>query len=224
MKPTRKLKLAILISGNGTNLQAFIDAIQKDFPAEIAIVVSNEPEAYGLQRAKKAGITSAVVCHRDFPKDRPAFEQALQTCLDSHKVDLIILAGFMRILSPEFVHYYEHRILNIHPSLLPKYPGLNTHQHVLDASECYHGCTVHLVTADLDAGPILAQMKISVATNDSALSLKDKVQTLEHQLYPKVVAWIAEGRLQCHRNPITFDGQPLASDGVHCDDINLSTL
>jgi phosphoribosylglycinamide formyltransferase-1 len=224
MKVIKKLKLAVLISGNGTNLQAFIDAIQNGLSAEIAIVISNEPDAYGLERAKHAKIPTAVICHRDFPNDRSSFEKALQNQLDSHHIDLIILAGFMRILSPEFVHHYEHRILNIHPSLLPKYPGLHTHQQVVAAGEKSHGCTVHLVTADLDAGPILAQARIPVLAKDSAATLKDKVQSLEHQLYPKVVAYIAQGRLQCRTNPITFDGQPLPSDGVHSDDISLSML
>lgn len=184
--PTPLKNLVILISGNGSNLQAFIDAQKSGAPFHIAAVISNKPDAYGLTRAKNAGIPTQVINHRNFDS-REQFDKTLQTAIDQHNPSLVILAGFMRLLTPGFVAHYPNRLLNIHPSLLPKYKGLNTHQRVIDAGEQEHGCTVHYVTDALDAGPILGQASCPVEPNDTPESLKHKVHALEHALYVDVV-------------------------------------
>src|SRR5262249_13772005 len=162
-------------------------------PAKICVVVSNQPNAYGLERAQRAGIPTVVLPHQQF-SSREKYDHALQICLDSYHPDLIILAGFMRILSASFVEHFHNRILNIHPSLLPKYPGLHTHQKVLDAKDQFHGATVHVVTAELDCGQIIAQAKTAVEPQDDVNTLKEKVHILEHQLYPEVIRLYALGR------------------------------
>jgi phosphoribosylglycinamide formyltransferase-1 len=183
-------RIAVLISGNGSNLQAIIDAIQNGLPAEIAVVISNKGDAYGLQRAQKANIPTKVLSHKDY-KTREDYDEALKDLLEQYQPKLIVLAGFMRILTAEFVHHFENRILNIHPSLLPKYPGLNTHQQVLENKDKTHGITIHIVTAELDAGPALAQAECEVALDDTEETLKQKIQKLEHKLYPEVIQqWI----------------------------------
>ena len=180
-------KLVVLISGNGSNLQAIIDACQKDLPAEVSAVISNDPDAFGLQRATKAGIPTHVINHRDYT-DRAEFDHALRQIIDQYKPDFVILAGFMRKLTPEFVAHYPKRMLNIHPSLLPKYRGLHTHERVLEAGDKEHGVTIHFVTDELDGGPIIAQEKIAVTSDDTAESLKEKIHVIEHRLYPQVIA------------------------------------
>ncbi len=189
-----RLPLVVLISGNGSNLQAIIDAIDNGMPAKIRAVVSNQEDAYGLERAEKADIATFVLTHDDYPERRD-YDRALAAIIDTYAPKLIILAGFMRILSQPFVHHYQGQILNIHPSLLPKHPGLNTHQRVLELGETEHGTTVHIVTEELDSGPTLAQAKISVTTADTIESLKARVQKLEHQLYPQVIADFCSGKL-----------------------------
>jgi phosphoribosylglycinamide formyltransferase-1 len=186
------IRIAVLISGNGSNLQAMIDAIDAGtLPAKVVVVISNKADAYGLDRAKKANIPTEVISHSDY-ETREAYDEALIACLENYEPDLIVLAGFMRILTSTFVEHFKNRILNIHPSLLPKYPGLHTHKQVLAAGDLTHGATVHIVTSELDAGPILGQMQCNVAPNDTAETLKQKVQQLEYQLYPEVIKKWAE--------------------------------
>ena len=175
------MSIVVLISGNGSNLQALIDA-----KLPIAAVISNTPDAFGLQRATQAAIPTHCIDHRDF-QDRESFDQALGHCIDQYAPQWIVLAGFMRLLSAAFVSRYTNQIINIHPSLLPKYPGLNTHQRALDAGDVLHGITIHIVTEALDAGPTLAQEALCIAPDDTAETLQRRIQRLEHLLYPKVL-------------------------------------
>jgi len=189
------LRLVVLISGNGSNLQAIIDEINSNnLPAEIVAVISNKADAYGLERAKKANIPQHFLSHLDYD-DRKQYDLALQSLIDQFKPDLIILAGFMRILSDEFVEHYSHKMMNIHPSLLPKYKGLNTHQRVLDAGENEHGCSVHFVTAALDDGPVILQATVAVNENDNAETLAVKVHKQEHRIYPQAIRMFAENKI-----------------------------
>lgn len=205
-----RCRAAILISGSGSNLQAFIDrATSRDIALDIAIVFSNGADAYGLTRAANAGINTCCIEHADYA-DRESFDQALAHELDQHRPDLLLLAGFMRVLSPWFVDHYEDKILNIHPALLPAYPGLNTHQRVLDAGEKWHGSTVHLVTDELDGGPRILQGRLPVASSKSAEDLAKRVQTVEHQIYPEAANWFAEGRLEFRDGNAVLDGEILA--------------
>lgn len=203
------LKIAVLISGSGSNLQAIIDAIQNGtLQAEITGVLSNKMEAYGLARAEAAGIATAVLLHGDFP-DRDAFDQAMMMQIDNWAPDIIVMAGFMRILTPAFVQHYAGRLLNIHPSLLPKYKGLNTHRRTLEAGDKEHGCSVHFVTAELDGGPVIAQAVVPVYASDDVTTLTERVHKCEHQLYPQVLMWMAKGLLQlCNEQP-WLKGSPL---------------
>ena len=185
------LRLAVLVSGRGSNLQALIDACATPgFPARIELVLSNEPDAFGLTRAQRANIPTKVVCHRDFP-DRSSFEGALEHVLEAAAPDLICLAGFMRILSPELVGRWSGRILNIHPSLLPAFKGLNTHARALEAGVKTHGCTVHLVTPELDAGPPVLQAEVPVLADDTPETLAARVLEAEHRIYPDAVRKLA---------------------------------
>ena len=185
------LNIVMLISGNGSNLQAIIDAIDRGLKVRIKAVISNRPDAYGLERAQQANLTTHLIDHHDYAS-REAFDQALQETIDHHQPDLIVLAGFMRRLSADFVRHYPKNIINIHPSLLPKYPGLNTHQKVLDHQDKTHGVSIHYVTEALDAGPIIAQEQFSVMPDDTVDSLKKKVHTIEHRLYPAIIERLAE--------------------------------
>lgn len=207
------LPIAVLISGQGSNLQALIDAIANGLPAKIVVVISNKANAFGLERAKKAHIPSVVLPHQHY-KSREEYDDALAQCLQKYQAELIILAGFMRILSDRFVQRFACRILNIHPALLPKYPGLDTHATVLMAQDEEHGCTVHLVTSQLDAGPIIASAKTKVSADDNVESLKQKVHRLEHKLYPHIIQLYAQGRLKITPQAIFFDGKPLPPDGL----------
>ena len=203
------LKLVILISGTGSNLQAIIDAVRdQKIAAEICAVISNQPNVAGLQRAADAGIKTHVVNHRDYA-ERLAFDAALQQVIDQYQPQLLVLAGFMRILGDNFVRLYHGRMLNIHPSLLPAFPGLNTHQRAIDAKHKVHGASVHFVTAELDSGPILVQAVIQINADDSAEALQQRVHAQEHIIYPMAVNWIAEGRVSYANNTILFDGKPL---------------
>ena len=210
-------RVAILISGGGTNLQAFIDAVADgSLDLEIQVVVSNQPDAYGLLRARDAGIPTECVRNTEF-LDRAAFDDALASTLERYNPDLLILAGFMRILTSTFVKRFEGKILNIHPALLPKYPGLNTHQRVIDAGERWHGSTVHFVTEELDAGPLILQGRVPVLSTDTESVLSARVQAVEHKIYPEAAALIASGRLQFKNGESWFDGsrlhEPLQFDG-----------
>lgn len=204
-------KLLVLISGNGSNLQAIIDACaDKTFGAEIVGVISNVPSAFGLERAKRAGIATAVVDHKAFAS-RAEFDATLLQAMQQFDADLVVLAGFMRILSADLVNAYAGRMLNIHPSLLPKYPGLHTHQRALEAGDAEHGCTIHFVTADLDGGPLIAQGRCPVLPGDDAATLAQRVHPLEHRLYPEVIAWYASGRLRYRQGQAVLDGEPLTN-------------
>lgn len=204
-------KLLVLISGNGSNLQAIIDASAAgSMPADIIGVISNVPTAYGLERAKQAGIPTAIVDHKTFAS-RAEFDAALLKTMQQFDADLVILAGFMRILSADLVNAYAGRMLNIHPSLLPKYPGLHTHQRALEAGDTEHGCTIHFVTADLDGGPLIAQGRCPVLPEDSPATLAARVHPLEHVLYPQVIAWFANGRLRYRNGHAILDDKPLGA-------------
>jgi phosphoribosylglycinamide formyltransferase-1 len=204
------LKIAVLISGAGSNLQAIMDAVARgEIDGRIAGVLSNRADAYGLERAKAQGIATAVITHGEFA-ERTAFDQALIQQIDAWDVDVVVLAGFMRILTAEFVGHYEGRLLNIHPSLLPRYKGLHTHRRVLEAGDLEHGCSVHYVTAELDGGPVIAQATIPVLPHDTEASLAARVHESEHRLYPQVLAWLADGSLQYDAGRPRFRGQPLA--------------
>ena len=200
-------KLVVLISGSGSNLQSIIDAIGAGhLKAEIVAVISNVANVKGLQRAIDNGIPSVILPHGDYP-DRHAFDQQLQASIDSYDPDLVILAGFMRILTAPIAKHFRGRMLNIHPSLLPKYPGLHTHQRVLDAAETQHGMSIHFVTEQLDGGPLVFQQSFPIEADDSADSLFNKVQKLEHQHYPEVISWFCEGRLKLIENQVLLDGE-----------------
>jgi phosphoribosylglycinamide formyltransferase-1 len=214
---TSPLPVVILISGRGSNLQAIIDATAEGtLPVDIRAVISNRPEATGLQAATRAGIATAVVDHTLY-KDRLAFDQALQACIDQYKPALVILAGFMRILSADFVAHYRGRMLNIHPSLLPDFPGLNTHQRALDAGCEIHGASVHFVTADVDGGPVVLQARVPVHVHDTADCLAARVLEQEHRLYPQAIRWFAEQRLTLGDN-----GQALLDDAILTEPRQLS--
>lgn len=201
-----RCKTAILISGSGTNLQAFIDAVQDgNLNLKLAVVFSNNPGAYGLERAEQAGIPTACIQHSDFP-DRESYDQAVIRELDRFEPDLLILAGFMRILSPLFVARYAGKILNIHPALLPLYPGLNTHQRVLDAGDQWHGSTVHFVTEELDGGPRILQGRLAVVPGETADDLATRVQTVEHRIYPQAAGWVGSGKVTFRNGQAWVDG------------------
>jgi len=207
--------VVVLISGNGNNLQALIDA-SSNSGYTISHVISNNPDAFGLERAQRCGIASTVLNHRDFGT-RGEFDGALQQAIDDQNPDLVVLAGFMRILGPEIVNNFSGRMLNIHPSLLPKYPGINTHQRVLDAGDREHGATVHFVTEELDGGPLIAQGRILVNANDTAQELAARVLIREQQLYPTVVTWFASGRLSLQQDRAVMDGAALPREGLQID-------
>jgi phosphoribosylglycinamide formyltransferase 1 len=188
-------RAAILISGRGSNMAALIAAARKrDYPADIGVVVSNRPGAAGLQQAAAAGIAAATVDHAGFGRDRAAFEQAVQAHLDSHHIEIVCLAGFMRVLTPGFVSRWSGRMLNIHPSLLPQFKGLDTHRRALEAGVERHGATVHFVVPEMDAGPIVAQDSVAVRAGDTEETLAARVLELEHQIYPRALRAVAQGR------------------------------
>ena len=186
-------RVAILISGGGSNMVALVNSMQGDHPARPVLVLSNDPEAGGLAKADALGVATACVDHKPFGKDRAAFEVALQAALEAANPDIICLAGFMRILTSDFTRKWEGRMLNIHPSLLPKYMGLHTHARALEAGDTEHGCSVHEVTAALDDGPILGQARMSIAAGDTPDTLAARLLPLEHALYPAVLRRFALG-------------------------------
>jgi len=213
---SNRCKTAILISGSGSNLQSFIDrATSGDIDLDLAVVFSNNPDAYGLVRAKNAGIATACIEHGQFA-DREDFDRAIANRLDEWHPQILVLAGFMRILSPWIVDHYAGRILNIHPALLPAYPGLDTHQRVLDAGETWHGSTVHFVTEELDGGPRILQGKLRVDPNETADELCARVQSVEHKIYPEAANWFGQGRLEFRNGQAWLDGrrlvEPVVSD------------
>ncbi len=207
--PGAPLTLVVLISNQGSNLQAIIDAIaNQEIHARILAVVSNNPHAPGLQRAKTAGIPTAVVERADFAT-RKDFDRRLLQLVRDYDPGLVVLAGFMRILDDAFVEHFAGRLLNVHPSLLPKYPGLNTYCRVLAAKDSVHGCSIHFVSSRVDGGPVIAQSEVPIRAGDDEISLSARVQASEHKLYPMVIGWFARGALRCRHQTIMLDGELL---------------
>ncbi|MGH8619962.1 MAG: phosphoribosylglycinamide formyltransferase [Burkholderiales bacterium] len=203
-------RLVILISGRGSNMEVLLKA---GLPATVAAVISNDPAAKGLDTARARGITAEVVPHRDYA-DRAAFDAALMRAIDAHQPDLVVLAGFMRILTAEFVAHYTGRLLNIHPSLLPAYPGLHTHRQALAAGVKVHGCTVHFVTPQLDHGPIVIQAAVPVLPEDDEHRLAARVLAQEHRIYPQAVRWFCEDRLAIRNGCVSLRDGPTAAGAL----------
>lgn len=196
MTEPSKLGLAILISGRGTNMDALLQACEApDYPAQPMIVISNRPEAAGLEKARARGVAAKSIDHKSFGDDRQAFEQALQSELEAHKVEIIALAGFMRVLTSWFVNRWKGRMINIHPSLLPKYPGLHTHKRALEAGDAVAGCTVHHVIEGVDQGEIIAQAELAIEPGDTTERLADRILPLENRLYPSALKTVCENLL-----------------------------
>ncbi len=202
------LRIVVLISGNGSNLQAIIDANQAGLPIEICAVISNRPKAYGLQRAANAGITHHVIDHTQYT-DRESFDTALKIAIDRYQPNFVLLAGFMRVLTTAFVRSYRGRMLNIHPSLLPKYRGLNTHAKAIAANDAYHGASVHFVTETLDGGPVVVQARVPILANDTVANLSQRVRQKEHKIYVEVLHWLCQQRLAWQDDKLMLDDKPL---------------
>lgn len=216
----KPLSIVVLISGSGSNLQAIIDALSKQsINAEIKTVISNKANALGLDRARKAGIDSVFIDHTEFT-NRLSFDQAMIEEIDKHNPELIILAGFMRILSDEFVNHYTGRLINIHPSLLPNFKGLNTHQRAIDAKHSKHGVSVHFVSNELDGGPVIAQAEVPVHSDDNAEALRLRVLEQEHIIYPQVTQWFAQRRLKLEDQSVYFDQKELTKPLLISDSSN----
>jgi phosphoribosylglycinamide formyltransferase-1 len=209
MENPAKIRLVVLISGRGSNLQAVLDGAQRgELPVDICAVISNRPGAYGLERARQYGAKALSLDHKAYP-DRVSFETALRQLIDAHRPDLVVLAGFMRVLNADFVNHYRGRMLNIHPSLLPKFRGLHTHERAIAAGEAEHGASVHFVIPELDSGPVILQARVPVFPGDDPASLAARVLEQEHRIYPLAIRWFAEGRVRLQGEQVLFDGQPL---------------
>jgi phosphoribosylglycinamide formyltransferase 1 len=209
--------ICVLISGNGSNLQAMIDAINSGrLNANIACVISNRPDAYGLERAVAADIPNHCLDHKEFA-DRVSYDAALKELIEQYQPDCIALAGFMRILTPDFVNHFTGRMFNIHPSLLPKYKGLNTHQQAIDNGDQEHGVSVHFVTPELDGGPVVIQSRVPVFNEDTVSELAERVQEQERNLYPLVLQWFCSGRLVMRENIAIMDNKILPATGYASD-------
>jgi phosphoribosylglycinamide formyltransferase 1 len=194
---TLKKRAAVLISGRGSNMTALIEAAKaQDYPAEIVVVVSNRPDALGLVRAREAGIATALVDHAMFGKDREAFERALDAELEAKQIEIVCLAGFLRLLTPWFVNRWSGRMINIHPALLPQFKGLDTHRRALEAGVEEHGATVHFVSVGMDEGPVIVQRSVPVLKSDTEVTLAARVLEVEHQIYPQALRLVAEGRVR----------------------------
>lgn len=205
--------IVVLISGNGSNLQAILEACEANMPnAQVAAVFSNKADAYGLERAKQFDVNGHFVDPKAF-ESREDFDAELMTQIDEYQPDVIVLAGYMRILSGAFVSHYLGKMINIHPSLLPKYPGLHTHQRAIDAGDKEHGTSVHFVTEELDGGPVVLQAKVPVFEDDDADALAARVQTQEHNIYPMVTKWLVDGRLSMTEGKAYLDGFELGAHG-----------
>jgi phosphoribosylglycinamide formyltransferase-1 len=203
-------RVAVLISGRGSNMAALIEAAKdKSYPAEIVLVLANRPDAGGLATASAAGIATEVVDHTKYGKDRAAFETALQAALAKHRIDIVCLAGFMRLLTADFVNQWPERLINIHPALLPAFKGLDTHQRALEAGAKVHGATVHFVVAEMDAGPIIAQGAVAVRPDETETSLTARVLAVEHHIYPLALKLVAEGRVRVVDGRCLIDGVPV---------------
>ena len=205
-----RLAVVVLISGGGTNLQSIIDRAQNDLPVEIRAVISNTADAFGLERARSAGIETRVLDHREF-SNRDSYDAALMELIDSFSPGLVVLAGFMRILTPAFARHYEGRMFNIHPSLLPKYRGLHTHERALEAGDREHGASVHFVTEELDGGPAVIQAPGPVLPDETPESLAARVLEREHIIYPTAIRWFAEGRLRLEDHRVCLDDRTLSA-------------
>ena len=207
-------KIVILISGRGSNMEAMLAArAAGELPVEIAAVISNRPDAKGLETAAAAGIATRSLDHKAYAR-REEFDAALAACIDGFAPDLVVLAGFMRILTPDFVRHYEGRLLNIHPSLLPSFPGLHTHLRALDEGVRIHGCTVHFVTAELDHGPVVIQAAVPVLDSDDESALAARVLRQEHRIYPQAVRWFAEGRLRLDNGKVRLAAELVADSAL----------
>lgn len=205
MTAPEKMRVVVLISGRGSNLQALIDqAACGALPITLAAVISNIPGVYGLERARQANIPALELDHKQYA-ERPAFEAELIKLIDAHQPQLVVLAGFMRILTVYFTEHYRGRLLNIHPSLLPKFRGLHTHERAITAGEIEHGATIHFVTAELDGGPLIVQARVPVLPEDDAETLAARVLIEEHRLYPQAIRWFAQGRLKLQGAQVLFD-------------------
>jgi len=203
-------RVAILISGRGSNMAALIAAARdKAYPAEIIFVLSNRPDAGGLDTAHAAGIATTVIDHKTYGKDRAAFDDAMQALLDRHEIELVCLAGFMRLLSTPFVERWQGRMLNIHPALLPAFKGLDTHKRAIEAGATVHGATVHFVVPEMDAGPIIMQGAVAVLPNETEETLAARVLKVEHRIYPAALKLVAEGRVHIDGGRCLVDGQPV---------------
>ncbi|MBB1270359.1 phosphoribosylglycinamide formyltransferase [Shewanella sp. SR44-3] len=209
-------RVLVLISGNGSNLQAVLDACDDNLQAEVVGVISNKPQAYGLVRAHQAEIDASCVIARK-GETRAEYDERLQQKIDEYQPDLIVLAGFMRILTDTLVSRYLGKMINIHPSLLPKYPGLDTHNRALEAKDKEHGASVHFVIPELDAGPVILQAKVPVYKGDDAEQLALRVHEQEHAIYPLVVKWFSHGRLEMKDNKAYLDGQDVGPHGYAPD-------
>lgn len=215
--PTQK-RIVVLISGSGTNLQALIDACNSQHvDGQVVGVVSNKADVYGLTRAQNHQIDTCVLSHKGF-ECREDYDAQLILEIDNFKPDLVVLAGFMRILTADFVQHYQGKLLNIHPSLLPKYQGLNTHQRAIDAGDKVHGVSVHFVTEELDGGPVILQARVPIFEHDSTVDLASRVHEQEHRIYPLVVKWFCQGRLTMNAECATLDGKALPENGYANED------
>jgi phosphoribosylglycinamide formyltransferase-1 len=201
------LPVVVLVSGYGSNLQAILGRAGA-IGIQVRAVISDRPEAHALTRARAAGVATEVVSAKDHP-DRAGYDTALMRAIDRHGAKLVVLAGFMRILGPDLVRHYSGRLLNIHPSLLPRHRGLRTHRRALDAGDTQHGCTVHFVSLELDAGQLIAQAPVPVKKADDEAALRVRVQAREHVIYPEVIGWFAAGRLTLENGRVMFDAAPL---------------
>lgn len=214
---TRPKRLVILISGSGTNMVNLVEHCQAgQINADVVAVISNKADATGLIKAQELGIDAVALPHKDYPT-RDAYDQVLRDTVENYQPDLVILAGFMRILTPVFVGAFAGKLLNIHPSLLPKYKGINTHQRALDAGDTEHGVSVHFVTEELDGGPVILQAKVPVFPGDEASDLQARVHEQEYRIYPLVVKWFCADRLSCAAEGVVLDGQPVGPQGYAAD-------
>lgn len=208
-KPGTPLPIVVLVSGDGSNLQAIIDHVaDRTLNARICAVISNKADAYGLQRARKANISTEIIDHRHYDS-RESFDAELIRSIEKYHPELIVLAGFMRILTDDFVNHFSGKMINIHPSLLPKHRGLHTHKRVLEAGDREHGLSIHYVSTELDGGPIILQKSVPVLEDDTEESLAQRVLVQEHLAYPKVIQWFAEKRLQIVNNQVMIDNKPI---------------
>lgn len=216
-------RLVILVSGGGSNLQSLIDGcLNGDINATVSAVISNNPDAGGLERAAKASIPNVAIDHRAF-ESREAFDLALSELIDSFSPDLVILAGFMRILTPGFVDHFLGRMMNIHPSLLPAYPGLHTHRRAIEAGDKKAGATVHFVTPELDGGPSIVQAQVDIESSDDEATLASKVLAFEHMIYPEAVKWFCDDRLIMDNDGVKLDNQPICEHGIIYNSIEPSS-